>query len=56
MSSNFLPFSPYENTHLPGTLPFPAPHIPPLYSPWAPIPLPPVLPHIRVEQKIQKWN
>ena len=56
MSSNFFPFFPFENTHLPGTLPFPAPRIPPQYSPWAPIPLPPVLPHIRVEQKIQKWN
>ena len=38
ISSNFFPFSPFENPHLPGTLPFPAPRIPPLYSPRAPPP------------------
>ena len=41
MSSNFFPFFPFEDTHLPGTLPFPAPRIPPLYFPWTPIPPPP---------------
>ena len=43
---NFFPFSPFENHHLHGTLPFSAPRIPPLYSPWAPTSRPPrPLPH-----------
>ena len=39
ISSNFFPFSPFDNPHLPGTLAFPASRTPPLYYPWAPTPL-----------------
>ena len=39
ISSPSLPFR-IQNPHLHGTLPFSAPRIPPLYSPWAPTPPP----------------